>query len=86
MTRPLKDPPPAVACAKGGNAVRWHREPCPAVLDFGGSGQVDMLARTFACQRPATWAGDTQRAHLLHIWRGQVDGKRVELSWSDGGS
>lgn len=62
----------AEAGAKG-----WRTEPCPARLElpWGSEG--------FTCQRPRQWQADTERAHLLHLWRGVIDGRKAEITWQD---
>jgi hypothetical protein len=73
----------ATAGQRGGNAVRWHREPCPAQLVVVGGHRAsgDPVGRTFTCQRPQKWAGDRWPGHRVHLWQGEIDGKPAELTW-----
>jgi hypothetical protein len=69
----------AEAGAKGGRATRWREEPCPAELYVVPDDQ--QLGRTFTCQRPQKFAGDRYPGHRQHIWRGEIDDKRTEITW-----
>lgn len=66
---------------RGDRGAHWRSEPCPAELVIVADDQA--IGRTFICQRPQQWNGPLQRAHLVHMYRGVIDGRKVEITWQD---
>jgi hypothetical protein len=81
VTRPSH----ATAGAKGGQAGRWLKTPCPSALSIEFIAEDGFSAGGICCQADQTWNSQHRLIHN-HIWTGRINGQQVTVTWKDDGS